>query len=179
MSGKSLRRATASACIVGCAFVSFSVPWASALPWDVDMATQQSLKPNEVGRAPVPGTVPMGGRERLRIAVPLDERADALKNPISMSEASVWRGKEIWTANCYTCHGNLTTEKGPVGQFIAVPDVMATKDLRTDGYLFSLIHNGRGNMPRYGYKLSIDDHWHVVNYLRYLQGRPVPGREKF
>jgi hypothetical protein len=30
-------------------------------------------------------------------------------------------------------------------------------------------------MPRYGYKLSPEERWKVVNYLRFLQGADVPG----
>jgi hypothetical protein len=47
---------------------------------------------------------------------------------------------------------------------------------RTDGYIFGMIRNGRGNMPPYN-RIEEKDRWDVVNYVRGLQGKlsaPVP-----
>ena len=41
----------------------------------------------------------------------------------------------------------------------------------TDGYLYAVIVNGRGAfMKPYGHRVRGDDRWHVVNYIRVLQG---------
>jgi hypothetical protein len=39
----------------------------------------------------------------------------------------------------------------------------------TDGYIFGMIRNGRGNMPPYN-RIEEKDRWDVVNYVRGLQG---------
>ena len=41
---------------------------------------------------------------------------------------------------------------------------------RSDGYIYAIIRHGRGIMPRYGDKIQGIDRWHVVNYVRQLQG---------
>ncbi len=41
----------------------------------------------------------------------------------------------------------------------------------SDGYIYSIIRAGRATMPAYGYQISHFDRWHVVNYLRQLQGQ--------
>jgi mono/diheme cytochrome c family protein len=43
--------------------------------------------------------------------------------------------------------------------------------LRSDGYIFGMITVGRGVMPPYGHQIPYYDRWHVVNYVRQLQGR--------
>jgi mono/diheme cytochrome c family protein len=41
---------------------------------------------------------------------------------------------------------------------------------RSDGYIYAMIKQGRGIMPKYGDKIRGADRWHVVNYVRKLQG---------
>jgi mono/diheme cytochrome c family protein len=40
----------------------------------------------------------------------------------------------------------------------------------TDGYIYTLIRVGRGIMPAYAHQIAHYDRWHVVNYVRQLQG---------
>ncbi len=140
---------------------------AVALPWDFDMYRQQSLKPNEVARGPVKGTVPLG-----YTPFTLDvEKADGLSNPREANLNSVWRGQRLYNSNCYTCHGKVGDGKGPVGPLMGVPDLH--QDLyksKSDGRFFAVITKGLRTMPRYGYKFSESEKWDIVNYLRVLQG---------
>ena len=40
-----------------------------------------------------------------------------------------------------------------------------------DGWIYGTITNGFGAlMPEYGSKISREDRWHIVNYVRLLQG---------
>jgi mono/diheme cytochrome c family protein len=63
-----------------------------------------------------------------------------------------------------------------VAKFVPPPDLTAepTKQ-RSDGYLYAMIRQGRGIMPRYGDKIRGADRWHVVHYVRQLQGILPPG----
>ena len=147
---------------------------ASALPWDFDMYSQQSLKSNEIARSPVKGTVPRGRSEYLQTP----EQMEALSNPLPYNFDTVVRGRRLWNSNCMVCHGASAQGGTEIGGQLAVPNI--TQDFyknKSDGKVFSVIHHGQGNMPRYGYKFSIDEHWAIVNYLRFLQGRSVPGLE--
>ena len=41
---------------------------------------------------------------------------------------------------------------------------------RTDGYIYGMIRVGRVMMPAYGHQIGHYDRWHLVNYVRQLQG---------
>ena len=147
---------------------------ALALPWDIDMYRQETLKSNEVARAPVPGTVPVG---RIPFTMTMEEAEKALTNPVSADFNSVWRGQRLFNANCSTCHGVTGLGDGPTSQLlVGIPNLL--QDLykqRTDGRVFGVIHYGQNAMPRYGFKFSTAEKWDLVNYVRFLQGRDVQG----
>ena len=154
------------------AVLALSARSAQALPWDIDMYRQQSFQANEMVRNPVKGTVPYGSKP---MTLTTEEAGKQLQNPVVVDRNSLWRAKRLWNANCYTCHGD-GKEKGPVAAFLPVPNL--TEDFykgRTDGYIFGTIHNGGAAMPRYGFKFSEREHWDLVNYVRFLQGKDVPG----
>lgn len=150
---------------------------AQALPWDIDMYRQESLRASEIARAPAVGTVPMG---RKPFTLSVEEAEKVLSNPVPFSLHSVWRGQRLWNANCTPCHGASGGGEGAVAkQFIGIPDLLG--DLykqRNDGRVFAVIHHGQGTMPRYGYKFSTGEKWDIVNYLRFLQGRDILGLER-
>jgi mono/diheme cytochrome c family protein len=39
----------------------------------------------------------------------------------------------------------------------------------TDGELYDVIANGKGTMPAYGARISPEDRWAIVHYIRALQ----------
>jgi mono/diheme cytochrome c family protein len=97
----------------------------------------------------------------------------ALENPVEPSAASLARGQQVYDRACSPCHGLTGAGEGPVGQVagvfarsLLVPETIAL----TDGYLYSIIRVGRGAMPQYGHQITHFDRWHVVNYVRQLQG---------
>lgn len=163
---------------LACLFVplcaTLTASTAHALPWDIDMYKQQSLKANEIARNPVPGTVPLGST---RVAMTTEESTEKRKNPVEFDRDSIWRGQRIWSVNCYTCHGAIAGEKrGPAGDAMGVPSLQADAyKQKTDGYIYGVLQNGGSNMPRYGYKFSDQEHWDVINYVRFLQGRELQG----
>lgn len=163
-----------SACLLCFAglIVMFAQP-VYALPWDIDMFRQQSYKAGEMSRAPVKGTVPVG---RKPFTMTTEEAEKNLKNPVAFNQNSVWRGQRLWNANCYSCHGKTGKGEGPVGPQLAVPNLLDEFYAKSsDGKVFGVINNGGANMPRYGYKFSREESWHLVNYLRFLQGKDVEG----
>lgn len=168
-----LLRSALSASSLAVALCATSADRAYALPWDVDMFSQENLKSNEVARAPVKGTVPLGYTP---LAMTNDEASEKLQNPVDATMDSVWRGQRLYNANCVPCHGRKGDGKGPVGPLVAAPNL--TDDFykkRTDGRIYAVLQNGGAAMPRYGYKFSTREHWDVVNYVRFLQGlKDVP-----
>lgn len=108
-----------------------------------------------------------------------DPAADRLTNPEPANFKSVGRGQEIYEIHCDTCHGPKGMGDGPismaggkVGPFAGVFPLVTAAG-RTDGYIYNLIRGGGQRMPAYA-RITPEDRWHLVNYVRYLQkgGQP-------
>ncbi len=146
---------------------------ASALPWDRDMYSQQSLRSNEIARAPVEGTVPLGHKP---FSMTMEEAEKNLVNPTAFDSHSVWRGQRLWNTQCLPCHGATAESNTKIGKLVGAPNLTEDRfNAYTDGRIYGTIMLGVRGMPRYGYKLSEEERWDVVNYLRFLEGREVEG----
>lgn len=82
------------------------------------------------------------------------------------------RGQDRFTIYCAPCHGALGDGNGITKQYGmgATPSYHDDR-LRTmaEGELFNTITNGKGNMLSYADKLSVEDRWAVIAYVRALQ----------
>jgi mono/diheme cytochrome c family protein len=93
----------------------------------------------------------------------------SMKNPVAKGDASNKAGMAKYTANCASCHGKAglgdgvkaRALKGSAGNFS-----QSEFQGQSDGDLFFKTKTGRGEMPKYEGKLSDDDIWNVVNYMR-------------
>ena len=128
-------------------------------------------------RPPVAGTVPVGGSEAptLVTVLPADlARIEALRNPVDVTALSLERGAVQYDIFCTPCHGATGDGQGPVPVGAGIPWVPSlltpVARARSDGYLYAVIRHGRAFMPAYGDRLRGEDRWHVVNYVRQLQG---------
>ncbi|MBL8752898.1 MAG: cytochrome c [Planctomycetes bacterium] len=97
--------------------------------------------------------------------------------------ATIDRGKERFEIHCAICHGysgqggNGAAGHGLVGKRwpVLIPNFhfVDGKDNRvanlTDGELFDVITYGKNTMPSYGARLSVEDRWAIVHYVRALQ----------
>jgi mono/diheme cytochrome c family protein len=134
-----------------------------------DMRRSVALAPQKgVHRPPDDASVPTTGKE---IAIDRDIAAETLHNPIPTSDASVARGDSTFRKLCVPCHGQSMAGDGPVAaQFMPPPDLLAqqTRD-RKDGYIYSYIRHGGVVMPSYGFQVSAEEAWHLVNFIRHHQ----------
>ncbi len=146
----------------------------SKVPWFATMKKGLSIKPLEMPRNPVPGTVPITGAEAPLPITPDNLPAiNRLRNPVPQTAASIERGKDRFEIYCSVCHGFEGRGDGLVAPAMAniIPSIITPKARAyTDGYIYSLIRHGRGIMPAYGERIRGDDRWNVVNYVRVLQG---------
>ena len=87
--------------------------------------------------------------------------------PTAESQA---HAKETYKIDCAMCHGENGNGKGDL-----VGDMgLSLKDLRdpatladkSDGDLYTLIHDGKGKMPAEGDRSKPDDVWNLVVLLR-------------
>jgi mono/diheme cytochrome c family protein len=145
---------------------------ARALPFNDDMVTGQ-YRTGSIMRPKVGSTVPLGS---LAWRLNNHDEAEQLKNPLAGDVVSEKNGERLFSAHCYTCHGDITknpTQPGPAGsQFLykKPPDISTGEYKgRTDGSIYATIRLGRGLMPALGTKLSPTEHWDIINYVRKIQ----------
>lgn len=108
-----------------------------------------------------------------RQSVPLE--FSRLKNPISSTDESVKRGREIYLENCYRCHGFSGKGDGPdaAGLHVSPKDLTDNERMahHPDGDHFYWITYAMGKeriMPSLGEKLTENERWDLVNYVRTL-----------
>ncbi len=148
------------------------------VPWFANMKTDVAIRPYKMPLMPPEGAVPIdGGDPILPVAAPTPEVIAALgrmlPNPIESTAASIERGRERYDIYCSLCHGPTGNADGTVSQAMSgIVPPLTTDRVRayTDGYIYAVIQDGRGLMKPYSDKVRGDDRWHVINYLRVLQG---------
>jgi len=103
----------------------------------------------------------------------------ARKNPIKFTDASVTRGKKVFTTQCALCHGEKGDGKGDLAKemSLTLPDFTQPDSLakRTDGDLFAIVGTGKDPMPSQKGRMTNPQLWNLVNYLRALGGK-VPAK---
>jgi len=93
----------------------------------------------------------------------------SMKNPVAMSDASVLAGQTLYNKTCAACHGKTGVGDGPKSKSLKTPMNNFSKaefQNQTDGEHFYKTKTGRGEMTKYEGKLSDDDIWNIVNYMR-------------
>ena len=101
--------------------------------------------------------------------------ASALANPISASADSVKKGRAIYDDRCADCHGRKGRGDGPGGNDLErKPTDLTTTAFggQSDGAIFWKLTQGRKPMPSYTRKLSEEERWQVIHYLRALAPKP-------
>lgn len=111
--------------------------------------------------------------------------ADAKLTHLGRQTTVIERGRERFEIYCAICHGTSGQGgNGPQGHGlagrrwgVAIPSFHFNpapgKDNRVpllkDGELFDVITNGKGTMPAYAARISPEDRWAIVHYVRALQ----------
>ncbi|MFI5098119.1 MAG: c-type cytochrome [Candidatus Acidiferrales bacterium] len=93
-------------------------------------------------------------------------------NPVKPTPNSLAIGKKVYTSDCAMCHG----KEGAGGGELAVTMNLKLRDYRdpaslkdmTDGEIYSIIANGKGQMTGEAGRMKPAQMWDVVNYIRSL-----------
>jgi len=141
------------------------------------MRSTVSPEPQTMPRLPAAGTVPvsspMGEVLPSFGQAALDSVGAVLANPVPATPEVLARGAVVYQNQCMVCHGVQGEGNGPVvggGRFPLGPAVNdANAAARADGYLYGIIRVGRGLMPSYAERITHNDRWAVVHYMRQLQ----------
>lgn len=94
-------------------------------------------------------------------------------NPISANPASIEAGRKIYMQRCAKCHGEKGTGDGPDAKELNLHPAKFTGSSiqnESDGGLYWKITVGKKGMPDFGKRLSPNDRWNVINYVRTLGG---------
>jgi mono/diheme cytochrome c family protein len=93
----------------------------------------------------------------------------SMANPVAKGDASNKAGMALYNKNCASCHGKTGLGDGVKARMLtAHPGDFSGPAFQnqTDGEHFYKTKFGRDEMPKYEGKLSDDDIWNIVNYMR-------------
>ena len=148
---------------------------------------------SSAARMPVPGTIPYAGARRGWTAPVFATASGEAKVPSRM-DAAFWtgkrdgalladnyfpvstellkRGQERYNITCTPCHGYIGDGKGIVTQR-GFPNPTSYHQDRIreveDGYIFDVMTSGFGRMYSYASRVTAEDRWAIVAYIRALQ----------
>ena len=92
--------------------------------------------------------------------------------PLEVTPTLMRRGEERFNINCTVCHGPLGAGDGIVKQY-GLATVVTLQDDRirnmSDGEIFDTITHGKNTMMAYGPRVTVQDRWAIISYLRALQ----------
>ncbi len=133
-------------------------------------------------RLPVEGTIPRGYFERYYPLAGLtrqevrDQNLKFYENPVVATEEALYAGKKHFQDYCTPCHGKLGQGDGLVTALkreagFPPPPTFHSKAGREveDGEIYHVITTGQNLMSSYANKLSPQERWNVVHYVRALQ----------
>src|SRR6266511_2781219 len=96
-------------------------------------------------------------------------------NPLPVTTENLLRGKEIFLERCIGCHGPKGDGKGPAGSFLSptplpfddADDQCCGGDTGPGDFYYRVLRGWPGTaMENFGERLSVDDIWRVVLFLK-------------
>jgi len=101
------------------------------------------------------------------------EEAKARSNPVASSPEVIAEGKALFKKQCLMCHGAALKGDGPgAAMFRVQPPDLSTREARerlTDGEIFYKITEGKKPMPSMKSRLTEEERWKLIHYVRSLQ----------
>ena len=109
---------------------------------------------------------------------PVPEEAKQLKNPLQPTAPALKSARELYLDKCAHCHGDTGKGDGrDASRYDPAPtDFTDAKRMNgaTDGELFYKISEGKKPMPVFKTKLSEDQRWELVLFIRsFAQSSPA------
>lgn len=128
--------------------------------------------------------VPANGSVPYYYADTEEERTRAMNeittNPFPITEDGLARAKALYEVNCGICHGNkgdgngwLVDEKNKNAKYPAQPAILTNDEFTaaSEGRFYHAIMHGKNVMGGYADKLSYEERWQVIHYIRSLQAK--------
>lgn len=112
----------------------------------------------------------------------IPEAARLRKNPLQSSPEVLAAARPIYLDKCANCHGRTGKGDGPdAASYYPSPASLADSrrmNARTDGEIFYKISQGRKPMPSFQKRLTEEQRWQLVLYIRSLSAPPSAVRNK-
>lgn len=130
---------------------------------------------------PINGSVPYyyGDTEEERTRA----TAEIINNPFPISENGLARGKMLYETFCGICHGNkgdglgylANADENKNSKYLAVPANFLKEEFlnASNGRYYHAIMYGKNVMGGYSDKLSYEERWQVIHYIRSLQAKEL------
>ncbi len=129
--------------------------------------------------------VPLNGSAPFYYKDTNEDRARAateiIANPFPITDAGLEKGKKLFNIDCAICHGKkgnglgylVDDEANPLAKFPAQPANFMTDRFieATNGQFYYTIMYGKGMMGSFKDKLSYEERWQVIHYIRSLQAK--------
>jgi outer membrane protein OmpA-like peptidoglycan-associated protein len=97
-------------------------------------------------------------------------------NPFPATKGGVAKGKDLYNINCAICHGEKGDGNGYIwrdgeGPYPNKPANFLETEMAgsSEGRYYHAIMRGKGVMGAYADKLSFEERWNVIHYIRTLQ----------
>jgi mono/diheme cytochrome c family protein len=142
---------------------------------NANSSTTTNKNQNDASRSISPAPSPQQDFSQNTWELPDD--ADKTKNPTTATPESIAKGKELYLermkGNCVFCHGETGSgNEANLGRLRRKPADISNKErmtAMTDGEVFWKISKGiTGIMPAGEKRLTEEERWHIVNYIRTL-----------
>ncbi len=102
--------------------------------------------------------------------------AEIIDNPYPITDAGIAKGKELYAYFCAICHGDKGDGAGYLvrddgGVYPVQPAILNNEEFTaaSNGRMYHSIVYGKNLMGGYGDKLSYEERWQVIHYVRSLQ----------
>lgn len=103
---------------------------------------------------------------------------ELIRNPYPITAAGIAEGKDLFNIYCGICHGDkldgngyLTRDDG--GKYLAAPANLISEEFTasSNGRFYHSIMYGKNVMGSYADKLSYEERWQVIHYIRSVQAK--------
>ncbi|MEO1435097.1 MAG: cytochrome c [Bacteroidota bacterium] len=99
------------------------------------------------------------------------------QNPFPVTEKGLEAGKNLYDINCAICHGEKGDGNGYLvrddGKYPVQPAILVNEEFTnaSDGRYYHALIYGKNVMGGYSDKLSYEERWQVIHYIRTLQAK--------
>ncbi|MCB0635794.1 MAG: cytochrome c [Lewinella sp.] len=107
--------------------------------------------------------------------------AEIIDNPYPITATGLAHGKELYTIYCGICHGDKAnglgylydSEENSNAKYLAAPANLVSEEFSaaSNGRFYHAIMYGKNVMGSYADKLSYEERWQVIHYIRGLQAK--------